>query len=68
MTDRFAGYVVTLEQNLRDDDAEATTNAIRQIKGVADVQAVISTPEKQLAEMRARTKLIDQLWNVFKGT
>ena len=29
MTDRHAGYVVTLNEDIREDDAEAIINAIR---------------------------------------
>lgn len=35
-----AGYIVVLSKDLRKDDAEATLNAIRQIKGVVGVEPV----------------------------
>ena len=34
MTDRHCGYIITLENDIREDDAEATINALRMIKGV----------------------------------
>jgi hypothetical protein len=34
MTDRLKGCVVTFDQDLRTDDAEAILNAIRMVKGV----------------------------------
>lgn len=40
MTDRHAGYVVTLDRDIREDDAEAVLNAIRMVKGVASVTPV----------------------------
>lgn len=42
MTDRHAGYVVTLAKDIREDDAEHIINAMRMIKGVADVSPIIS--------------------------
>jgi hypothetical protein len=40
MTDRHAAYLVVLENDIREDDAETTISALRQIKGVIDVQPV----------------------------
>ncbi len=40
MTDRYAGFVVVLDEDVREDDAQATINAIRQIKGVLGVEPV----------------------------
>lgn len=34
------GFVVTLAEDTREDDAEATVNAIRQLKGVSSVEPV----------------------------
>jgi hypothetical protein len=42
MTDRHAGYVVTLAKDIREDDAEAIITALRMIKGVHSVEPVIS--------------------------
>jgi hypothetical protein len=61
MTDRFAGFVVTLEQDIREDNAEATIAAIKQIKGVADVRPVESSAEMQIAEQRARLDLAEKI-------
>lgn len=33
MTDRHAGYIVTLAADIREDDAEHIINAIRMVKG-----------------------------------
>lgn len=41
MTDRHAGYIVTLAQDIREDDAEESVLiALRMVKGVADVRPV----------------------------
>lgn len=38
MTERHSGYVVALDHDIRDDDAEAVINAIRMIKGVLSIE------------------------------
>lgn len=67
MTDRHAGYVVTLADDIREDDAEATINAIRQIKGVIGVQPVVSDPAMLLAEMRANVKWRERIYTMLRG-
>ena len=67
MIDRHVGYIVTLEQAVREDDAErGILNAIRMVKGVASVEPVIDSPATQIAEARARNQLIDKLWRVLR--
>jgi hypothetical protein len=66
MTDRHAGYVVTLDRDIREDDAEAILNAIRMIKHVASVEPVIADLNHQMAVMRASTDLHAKLWSVLK--
>lgn len=67
MTDRHAGYIVVLENDIREDDAEATLAALQQIKGVLRVQPVVSTPEIQLAEERARVEFTDRLYSFARS-
>lgn len=55
MTDRHAGYVVVLANNVREDDAEeGVLNAIRMIKGVISVEPIIAggQPQYVLAHRR----------------
>ena len=53
MTDRHAGYVVTLAKDIRDDDAgESVLVAIRMIKGVISVEPVVADIETHIAEGR----------------
>lgn len=40
MTDRITAYLVTLDEPIHEDDAEITLAAIRQLRGVLDVQPV----------------------------
>jgi len=46
MTERYQGFVVVLDEEMREDDAECTINAIRQIKGVIKVSPVTDDNSK----------------------
>ncbi len=67
MTGRYCGFVVTLENELRDDDAEATIAAIKQLRGVVSVAPVVANYEHHMAKAQARSELVGQLWDVLKG-
>lgn len=68
MTDRHAAYIVTLEQDVRTDDAEeGVLNAIRQIRGVLSVEPVIGNHTTHIAEERARARLREELRDVLWG-
>jgi len=66
MTDRYAGLVVTLERDIREDDAEPILDAIRLIRGVASVEPVIGDYRTHMAEQRARLRYRKLLWKVFE--
>lgn len=63
MTDRHAGYVVTLAKDLREDDAQHLITALWQLRGVIDVQPHITDVNLHIASVRAdtawRNKLLD---------
>jgi hypothetical protein len=61
MTDRVGSFLVTLEGDIRVDDAEATLNAIRMIRRVISVEPLISNIEQQVAEGRVRRELGDKI-------
>lgn len=71
MTARHAGYVVVLAQDLREDDAEQTVAAIKQIKGVLDVRPVAADPGMLIgpgmliARTRALGEIIEKLGKVL---
>lgn len=63
MTDRHSGYIVTLSEDIREDDAEFIINALKMVKGVVEVKPVISDPSVNcVVEHRVknamRTKLL----------
>lgn len=41
MTDRHAGYIVVLDKDIREDDAEATLTALRRVRGVISIEPII---------------------------
>lgn len=61
MTDRHAGYIVTLEEDIRADDAQNTIRALSMVRGVASVEPVVSDVAVQIAEARASTKFLRKL-------
>ena len=69
MTDRVNAFVVILDRDIREDDVEATINAINQIKGVLEVIPQTSEPI-HAAVMRSRLKaeLFSKLTEMIKET
>lgn len=61
MTTRYSGFIVTLGEDVRDDDAAAVLNALRQIKGVGIVEPVKSEPAAQIAAARVRREVAETL-------
>jgi hypothetical protein len=52
VTDRHAGYIVVLAEDIREDDAEGTLNALRMVKGVISVTPVIADYTQAIARER----------------
>jgi hypothetical protein len=52
MTDRHAGYLVALDRDIREDDAEYIINALKMIKGVLSVTPVMPEPGDGIVQMR----------------
>lgn len=65
MTERYKGFVVSLDRDMRSDDAEATMAAIRQIKHVADVKPLTAKFEDEMARDHARREIHERLWKVL---
>lgn len=59
MTDRYKGFIVTLSDDLRDDDAAATIAAIKQIKGVIAVKPVLN---EGIGDEMAQDRVRHELW------
>lgn len=65
MTDRLSGYVVTLDRDIRDDDAEVITNAIKMIKGVLSVKPIVANIDTHIGYERAKQEIGQKLFNIF---
>lgn len=66
MTDRHAGYIVTLSRDIREDDAEAVIAALRMVKGVVGVDPVLADPSVHIAEMRIGTEVRQKLYQFIQ--
>lgn len=67
MTDRHNAFIVILEHDIRDDDAQPIINAIKQIKGVLDVQPTQADGiAVSVASVRIKTRLWDKICKVFE--
>jgi hypothetical protein len=66
MTDRHSAYLVILEHDMREDDAQATVTALGQIKGVLSVGPYVAeNMVNDIAEARVRNELTQKLIEVL---
>jgi hypothetical protein len=66
VTDRHAGYVVTLKEDIREDDAEQFMSALRFFSFVASVTPVVSDVGLHIATEKARYDLLTKLREALK--
>lgn len=66
MTTKFNSFTVVLENDIREDDAEALLSAISQLRGVISVSGNVSDPSLYVAQSRARYELERKLLAVLK--
>ena len=50
MTDRFCALTVSLERDIRDDNAQGIIDAIKQLRGVLSVEGNVANSELWVAE------------------
>jgi hypothetical protein len=67
MTDRVKGFTVTLEKDIRIDDVEVIMQAIRMIRGIADVEPSISTSEDHMNRQRIKYELRDKFYKFMNN-
>ncbi len=58
MTNRIYAFTVVLDRDIRTDDVEAVTNAIRMVRHVIDVREQVADSAAHAAMMRVRSELI----------
>jgi hypothetical protein len=68
MTDRHAGYIVTLEKNAREDDAQDIIRAIRMLRNVASVTPVVADAPLAIATERVRGAFRDKFYGFYLST
>lgn len=61
MTDRFNGLIVVLDRDIREDGAQETINAIRQIKGVIEVTGNVAHAADTFSVRRERYRIAEKL-------
>ena len=61
MTDRLKGFTITLEKDVRDDDADGIINALKMVKGVASVKPLT----KNSVDDMARTRVFGEMREKF---
>ena len=61
MSDNLKGFTVLLARDIRDDDAQCIADAIRMLKGVADVNPLLSDGADLLARQRVRHEIYDEI-------
>jgi hypothetical protein len=67
MTTRVSGFVVTLEQDIREDDAQEIVRAILLLKGVVNIDAIGSAPlEQHTIQRRLQAKIMNAVANAFE--
>lgn len=66
MTDTVNAFIVILGEDIREDDIEPTINALRQIKGVVDVQPHLFDPDVAIAKAQLRVEVFNKIVDVMR--
>lgn len=65
MSDRIKGIIVTLENDIREDDAKEIINAVLMIKGVLNVTTSVRDHNDIMNRERVRSEYRERLWNAL---
>jgi uncharacterized protein (DUF1499 family) len=57
---------VVLDRDIREDDAESTINALKQIKGVISVVPNVANIEETIAYRRLQNEYREKLFKLFE--
>jgi hypothetical protein len=67
VTTRHAGYLVTLAEDIREDDAEAVITALRMVRGVIAVEPIEGmTFDIAIAKQRADTEWRERIIGLLR--
>jgi hypothetical protein len=65
MTDRHSAYIVTLANDIREDDAREIITALRMVKNVVSVEPVVTDYPLSVATRRVQAELREKLRDVL---
>lgn len=63
MTTRYKSFIVSLEHDIRDDDADAIINALKMVKGVLRVEPQEATAGDLTIQYREKSELRKKLFD-----
>jgi hypothetical protein len=66
MTTRLKGFVVTLEHDIREDDAEQVLRALSMVRGVVGVKPIVSDPGDMIIRSRVTAEIYQKIFEVFR--
>lgn len=66
MTDRIKGFVVVLDQDIREDDVQPLLDAIRQLRHVVTVAPMVATADDYVARSRRTQELRAKLFEFIR--
>ena len=66
MSDRYKGFVVTLDRDVKDEDAEDIITAISMIRGVIDAKPVMAGIDDHMNRARIKRELQHELAELLK--
>lgn len=58
MTDRYKGFIVHLDKDIREDDCEEIITALRMVKRVREVEPLISKLDDAIAYERGKAEAL----------
>lgn len=65
MSDHYNALIVTLEDDLSQENAQPLIDAIKQLRGVLSVDPHVRDVNGYVAQIRARTEVIEKLIGVI---
>lgn len=65
MTDRYKGFLVTVQGELRSDEADNIINALKMVKGVENVFPYVKEAEDYMMEGKAKRDAYNDILQVI---
>lgn len=67
MADHYNAFIVILEGDIRDENAEPLINAIKQLRGVLEVKPHVVDSSDIIANVRVKSELMKKWWDILDG-